>query len=261
MTATPTGTVNATQDGAVTILTLSYPERRNALSLPLRAALTDELSKAMDDERCRVIVLTGEGGHFCSGGDISSFDGVTPVAGRQRLQRLHPAVRMLIGGEKPVIAAVEGYAAGAGLSLAAACDIVVASQEAKFSCPFNKIGLFPDLGAAWTLPLRMGQGRARMMMMSGRTLDALEAERQGLVEQVCAPGTALAEAIELAKAIAETAPLTNGLLKAALSRGPGSLEAVLAAEADAQGLLYSTEDFQEGRLAFLEKRAPNFRGR
>jgi 2-(1,2-epoxy-1,2-dihydrophenyl)acetyl-CoA isomerase len=254
------GTVKTEQDGAVTILQLSFPERRNAVSLALRTALLQALQDAMIDEACRVVILTGEGPHFCSGGDISSFNGVTPASGRLRMQRIHQIVRLIARGEKPVIAAVEGYAVGAGLCLAAACDMVVAARDAKFSCTFNRIGLLPDLGAAWSLPLRMGYGRARMLMMSGRVLDGNEAERQGLVDMVSEPGKALSEALTLARDTARSAPLSNGLLKAMLSRGPVPLEEVLAAEADAQGILYGTEDFQEGCRAFFDKRAPVFEG-
>jgi len=261
MTTTTTGgTVKTGKAGPVTILTLCYPERRNALSLPLRAVLLEAMQAALADEDCRVVVITGEGAHFSSGGDISSFDGVTPVSGRLRMQRVQQIMRMIIRGEKPVIAAVEGHAAGAGLCLAAACDMVVASEEAKFSCTFNKIGLFPDLAGAWSLPLRMGLGRAKMLMMSGRVLDAATAEAQGLVDQVVPAGQALAQALELAQAVAKTAPLSNGLIKAVLARGPSSLEEVMAAEADAQGILYGSDDFEEGRHAFLEKRPSQFKG-
>lgn len=257
----PGGTVKVARDGAVTILTMSYPERRNALSLALRAVLMEAMRAAIDDPDCRAIVLTGEGPHFCSGGDITSFEGVTAASGRTRMQRLHPLVRMIVAGETPVIAAVEGAAAGAGLCIAAACDMVVAASDAKFSCTFNKIGLFPDFGAAWTLPARMGIGRAKMLMMAGRVLDAAAAERQGLVEMVVAPGASLAAAIELAQDVARTAPMSVGALKAVLARGPAPLDVVLGAEADIQGVLYATEDFQEGRAAFLEKRTPSFKGR
>jgi enoyl-CoA hydratase/carnithine racemase len=255
------GTVKVDRDGPVTILTLSYPERRNAFSLPLRAAFLPAMQGALDDEDCRTIVITGEGAHFCSGGDITSFEGVTPVAGRLRMQRVHQIVRLVMRSEKPVISAVEGHAAGAGLCIAAACDIVVAARDAKLSCTFNKIGLFPDYAGVWSIPLRMGIGKAKLLMMTGRMLDGETAERQGLVDVVAEPGQALAEAIKLGQEIARAAPLSNGLVKAVLARGPQPLEDLLAAEADAQGILYSSEDFQEGRRAFLEKRAPVFRGR
>ncbi|UOD50724.1 enoyl-CoA hydratase/isomerase family protein [Orrella daihaiensis] len=247
--------------GAVTILKLSYPEKRNALSMPLREKLGDALRECLNDEACRVIVLTGEGGHFSSGGDITGFDGVNSINGRTRMQKTHDMVRMIMNSEKPIIAAVEGHAAGAGMCVAADCDIVVASTEAKFTCSFNKIGLLPDLGGLWSIPARMGLGRAKMMMLTGRTLDATSAQAQGLVEQLCEPGQALQTAIALAQEIAQFAPLTHGLTKAALARGSMSVDALLALEVDLQGLMFGTEDFQEGRTAFLEKRKPAFKGK
>jgi enoyl-CoA hydratase/carnithine racemase len=249
------------RDGAVLVLTLNYPERRNALSLPLRAALIDALSAAMADSEVRAVVLTGAGGNFSSGGDISSMEGVTGVSGRERLQSVHRLIRLLVQGEKPVIAAVEGYAFGAGLSLAAACDIVVASREAKFACSFNKIGLMPDLGAGWTLPLRMGLGRAKHIMLRGQTFGTEEAERWGLAEVVCEPGQALAEALAIGHELAAVSPLSNGFTKALLSRMPRDLDEMLRAEADAQAVLFTSADFEEGRRAFLEKRKPGFSGR
>jgi 2-(1,2-epoxy-1,2-dihydrophenyl)acetyl-CoA isomerase len=255
----PGGGVRLSRQGAVAVLTLSYPARRNALSTGLREGLERALTQALGDDGVRVLVLTGEGGHFCSGGDISAFDGITPASGRRRMQRAHGVVRMLLRSEKPVIAAVEGHAAGAGLSVAAACDIVVASREARFSCTFNRIGLLPDLGALWTLPQRMGLGRAKFLIMTGRHLGAEEALQQGIAEMIAEPGQALAEAVAIAQDIAaNAAPLSNALVKATLARGPWPLEGLLDAEADAQGVLYGTQDFQEGRQAFMEKRKPVF---
>ena len=263
MSTTPAsgGTVLRERRGAITVLTLSYPQRRNALSLPLRDALADGLQEAMSDPDCRVVVLTGEGSHFCSGGDISSFEGVTPASGRVRLQRVHRVVRHIVRGEKPVIAAVEGHAAGAGMCIAADCDIVVAASDAKFSCTFNKIGLFPDLGGVWSIPQRMGLGRAKLMMMTGRVIDGTTAQTQGLVEEVCAPGQALATALKIAEEIAQVSPLSNGLVKAALARAPMPLEDLLAVETDSQSALFASEDFHEGRSAFMEKRKPVFKGK
>ena len=254
-------TVLVDKQDAVTILTLSYPEKRNALSMPLREMLGQALREALADEACRVIVLTGEGGHFSSGGDISGFDGVNSINGRKRMQKTHDMVRLIMNSEKPIIAAVEGHAAGAGMCVAADCDIVVASTEAKFTCSFNKIGLLPDLGGLWSIPARMGLGRAKLMMLTGRTLDAASAQAQGLVEELCEPGAALQTAIKLAQDVAKCAPLTHGLTKAALARGSMSVDELLALEVDLQGLLFGTEDFQEGRTAFLEKRKPEFRGK
>lgn len=259
---TSTGpTVLVDKHQAVTVLTLSYPEKRNALSMSLRQMLGQSLRDALNDDACRVIVLTGQGGHFSSGGDISGFEGVNAINGRQRMQKTHDMVRLIMNSEKPIIAAVEGHAAGAGMCVAADCDIVVASKEAKFTCSFNKIGLLPDLGGLWSIPARMGLGRAKLMMLTGRTLDATSAQAQGLVEELCEPGQALQTAIKLAQEIAQFAPLTHGLTKAALARGSMSVDELLTLEVDLQGLLFGTEDFQEGRTAFLEKRKPKFEGK
>ena len=249
------------RQGAVLILTMNYPERRNALSLPLRAALIEALTTAMGNAEVRALVITGAEGNFSSGGDISSMEGITGVGGRERLNSVHRLIRLLVAGEKPVIAAIEGYAFGAGISLAAACDIAVAARDAKFGCSFNRIGLMPDLGAAWTLPLRMGLGRAKYIMLRGQTFGAEEAERWGLVETVCDPGQALADAVTIARELAAVSPLSNGFTKALLSRMPRDLEEMLRAEADAQSVLFTSADFDEGRQAFLEKRKPVFQGR
>lgn len=248
-------------EGAVATLTFGNPARRNALSPELRDALHDALAAAMGDPAIRVVVLTGAAGVFCAGGDLASMAGLTPLAGRARLQRGHRLVRLLLTGEKPVLAAVEGLAMGAGLSLAAACDIVVSARDAQWSCAFNRVGLMPDLGAAVTLPARMGLGRARRVMLTSERFSAAQAEAWGLVEQVVDPGTAVATAGAIAAEIATRAPGALALTKAWLARLPLPLEAALAAEADAQALLFATADFAEGRAAFLDKRAPRFEGR
>ncbi len=243
-------------------LTLSYPRRRNALAPGLRMALIEHLENGLADPACRAIILTGEGGHFCAGGDISGMGQNTGLQGRARMMRVsHRMLRLLIEGETPVIAAVEGHAAGAGLSIASACDIVVASRAAVFTCSFNRIGLVPDLGAAWTLPRRIGLGPAKMMMFRGKPVDAEEAARLGLVDALAEPGAALAEARAIARDIAAAAPLSNGMAKQLIGRSSGPLSEFLKAEADAQGLLYQSEDFREGRDAFMSKRKPVFAGR
>ena len=260
-TAPEGGNVTVSQDGNVTVLKLNYPQKRNALSMALRGMLGEALRDALADEQCRAIVLTGEGDHFCSGGDISGFEGVNSVNGRHRMQKTHEMVKLIMKSEKPIIAAVEGHAAGAGMCVAADCDIVVASTDAKFTCSFNKIGLLPDLGGLWSIPQRIGLGRAKLLMMTGRMIDASTAQQYGLVEELCEPGQALATALKIAQEIALVAPLTVGYTKAALAHGPQSVEQLLTLETDLQGLLFGTEDFQEGRTAFMEKRKPQFKGR
>ncbi|MDB5511025.1 MAG: enoyl-CoA hydratase [Enterovirga sp.] len=256
------GTITRDTDGPVTVLTIRYPERRNALSMPIRAMLADSVAQAMNDAACRAIVLTGAGGQFCSGGDISGMDGLDAITSRGRLVEAHRLVRLLVEGEKPVIAAVEGHAAGAGLSLAAACDIVVAARDATFTCSFNRIGLVPDLGAAWLLPQRLGHMRARQIMLTGEPFGAAEAERWGFVAELTEPGAALTRAIAAARRIGDTAaPLSNAYTKRLLARQPASLAEILKAEEDAQSILFSSRDFDEGRSAFREKRKPGFEGR
>ncbi|WP_375458223.1 enoyl-CoA hydratase/isomerase family protein [uncultured Enterovirga sp.] len=251
-----------TDDGPVTTLSLNAVARRNALSLELRAALERTLRGAMADPDCRAIVLTGEGDHFCAGGDIVAMAGLDAISGRNRLTSAHDIVRLLVEGEKPVVAAIEGYAVGAGLSLAAACDIVVAGRSARFACSFNRLGLVPDFGIAFTLPMRVGMGRARRIMLAADTFDAEAAERWGLVDQVAEAGEARRVAVALASRIAaDAAPLSNAYAKRLLARMPGTLDDVLRAEADAQSILYASRDFAEGRAAFLGKRKPSFEGR
>lgn len=254
--------VLVSSDGGVTTLSLNAVARRNALSIPLRDALLAAMEAAMRDDACRALVLTGEGDHFCSGGDISGMDSANAINARSRFDSAHRMIQLMVEGPKPVIAAVEGYAVGAGLSLAIAADIVVASRSAKFSCSFNRVGLVPDLALAFTLPMRAGMGRARHIMLTGDMFDAETAAGWGLVEEVSEPGSALADAKALAGRIATTtAPLSNLYIKRMLARVPGSLADILRAEANSQGTLYTSRDHAEGRTAFLEKRKPRFEGR
>jgi len=247
--------------GAIRLIRLNYPARRNALSLDLRAALTAAVAAAMDDDGVRALVLTGSGGAFCAGGDISTMQNVAGVGGRQRLANLHRLVRLLAAGPKPVVAAVEGYAYGAGMSLALLCDQVVAAADAKFCCSFGKVGLMPDMAALWTVPQRVGAGWARRLLMLAEEIDGATAGRIGLADQVTGPGAALDAALQLAGRFADAAPLPQAFIKAALARGPQPLETLLAQEADGQALLFNSADFAEGRDAFLQKRRPVFTGR
>jgi enoyl-CoA hydratase/carnithine racemase len=262
MEASEAGTVRVEEEGPVRILTLSYPERRNALGRGVRDALVAALQEGMASDPTRVVVVTGEGTHFSSGGDISAMPRPSAEDGRALLLKLQEIVRLIVHGPKPVIAAVEGHAAGAGMSLAAACDVVVAARSARFACSFNRIGLVPDLGAAWSLPLRMGYGRARLAMLTGDGFDAETAERWGLVDVLAEPGAARADAVALATRMADdTGPLANRQAKSLLARAGASLDAIFEAEADAQFTLFSTADFAEGREAFMAKRKPAFQGR
>jgi enoyl-CoA hydratase/carnithine racemase len=248
-------------EGEIAIVTLNEPERRNALSIPLREKLAEVLDEALAGD-ARAIVLTGAGGNFCSGGDIRSFDPNAPLVDvRDRIGRLHRVVRLLLTGRKPVIAAVDGYAFGAGVSIALACDHVVAARDARFCASFNRVALMADLGLLYTLPLRVGMGKARELLMLGEIVEAEEALAIRLVDRLAEPGKVLAAAIERARLFAAAPPVALAMTKAALARMPATLETVLQMEVDAQSALFRTEDHAEGRAAFLEKRPPQFKGR
>jgi len=245
----------------VAIVTLNMPAKRNALSLDLREALFRALETLTADATCRAIVLTGAGGTFCAGGDLSSMPEGDPLGARTRMRGLHRTVRLIVAGPKPVIAAVEGYAYGAGMSLAAACDHVVAADNAKFCASFGKVGLVPDAGLLWSLPQRVGLGRAKELMILGEAIDGREAARIGLADRLAAPGAALSEALRRARLFAAAAPAATALTKSALARAPAALDAMLEIEIDAQSLLFGTEDHAEGKAAFFGKRSPVFKGR
>ncbi len=241
-------------------ITLSLPERRNALSLEMRAQLRERLESLAADASVRAIILTGADNCFCAGGDIKSMEGITVMGGRKRLEDMHRLARLITRMEKPIVAAVEGFAMGAGLSLAALCDIVVAAENSLWSCPFNQVGLIPDTGALWGLPQRMGVGRARRLMMLGKKLDGKTAIDEGLADILCESGAALDTAIETCHSLISKAPCALAMTKAILANFPQSLEQSLAAERECQALLFQSKDFAEGRAAFYEKRKPKFCG-
>ncbi|MCK8783608.1 enoyl-CoA hydratase-related protein [Roseomonas sp. NAR14] len=245
------------RQGAVLVLTMDYPARRNALAIPLRRALLDILERVEGDRSVRALVLTGAGGTFCSGGDISGMDVQDVLGGRERLRMAHQIIRLMVAGAKPFVAAVEGWCVGAGLSMACACDTIVASEEARFMAGFGKVGLMADLGLPHTLPLRIGQGRARQVLLYGESMGAAEAERVGLVDKVVLPGQALAIAIERAELLAAQPPAAIALTKQLLANG---LDAALEQERQYQTSLFLTADHAEGKAAFLGKRAPHFTG-
>ncbi|MDE1145133.1 MAG: enoyl-CoA hydratase-related protein [Azospirillaceae bacterium] len=259
----PTPVIESRQDGDVLILTLNAPDRRNAISLEMREALLDALRKASAAPDCRAIVLTGAQGNFSSGGEVKAANGVNPAPDPQRTRRniavLQDIVRLLVAGAKPTVAAVEGYAYGAGLSLAAACDYLVASETAKFCASFAKVGLIADAGLMWSLPQRLSPARARDMLLTGRPVEAAEAQAVGLTDQVVPAGEAVSAALAVARTLAQLAPLALASMKGVMSRG-GSLEQVLSAEADLQPMLTLSQDYAEGRTAFKERRPPQFRG-
>ncbi len=246
--------------GAVRVVTLDRPATRNAIDLRLRVVLAEVLEAAMADDSVRAIVLTGAGGTFCSGGDISTMRRQGADQTRPRAQAAQRVIRAIWDGPKPVIAAVEGYAVGAGAALAIACDRVVAAADSIFAVTFTGVGLAGDMGIFATLPARAGLAVARQLMLLPRRLPGTEARELGLVDSLAEPGEALARAIDDASAMAAGPPLALAGIKAMLAAWPADQRLVLEREVDLQARLFDTADFAEGTAAFRERRKPVFHG-
>lgn len=261
MSERPDDMVPLTRDGAVAVLTLSFPARRNAFGLQMRTQLRERLEAAMADAEVRAIVLTGAGGHFCAGGDISEMAPRSVLQNRLRWELVSSLIRLIAHGPKPVVAAVEGSAMGAGLSIASLADYVVTARDAKFGAAFAKMGLMPDMGALWSLQHRVGRAKAREILGLARVFDGAEAGRIGLANEVVEPGAALARAIAVAHDYALLPPMASALLKSALAQGTDSLDAAIRSEVEYQAMAMDSQDHAEAVRAFMEKRAPRFEGR
>jgi 2-(1,2-epoxy-1,2-dihydrophenyl)acetyl-CoA isomerase len=246
--------------GAVATIAMNRPEARNAIDLAMRNELNGALDEIEADRDARVVILTGAGGHFCAGGDVKTMSRRhTATEGRARLQVLNRFVIRLFNFPKPTIAMVDGVAVGAGCNLALACDLVVASDRARFGELFARLGLVPDAGGTWLLPRRVGLARAKELVFTADVLDAREAERIGLVNRVVPPPDLESETYALARRIAAGPPGALAAAKALLDRaGTLDLEAALDAEARAQGRMLASPEHREGLAAFFEKRAPRF---
>lgn len=255
-----------TKDSVAT-LTLNRPERLNALGGTLREDLTAGLTRAIDDPDVRVIVITGGGKGFCAGGDVKAMQDAN-VAGRTRplTERVAPSrdrtVLMMRDSPKPLIAAVNGAAAGAGMNLALACDIRLASSAAKFSQAFVRRGLHPDWGGTYFLPRVVGMAKACQMIFTGEIIGADEALRLGIVSAVYPPERLLSATYDLAAKIAQGPPIAIRLARRALYHNQeADLRSALEFETFAQNICQDTDDAREGIRAFVEKREPKFSGR
>ena len=253
--------VETQREGGVLTITLNRPDVLNAFDSAMHKAFKGALEEAGGAE-VRAVVLTGAGRGFCVGQDLKEFsDSTGDIAARLR-STYNPNVRILRGLEKPVIAAVNGPAAGAGLSLACACDVRLAASSATFVPAFVGIGLVPDTGATYFVERLLGYSRAFEWLCSGRPLSAADAHAWGLVAEVVADNRLPGRAAELAATLAALPTRAVGLTKRLLDRsGLASLDDQLELEADLQAEAAASQDFREGVAAFLEKREPRFSGR
>ncbi len=255
-------TVRLETDNGVATLTLDRPEKLNAMSDAMWNALHEHLGAIAGDESVRAVILTGAGRAFCSGGDIDNMAKSTIVTGRARSKNRHRVITALYSLEKPVVAAVRGPVYGIGNGLALACDLVIASDTAKFSMAFKKVGVVPDGGALFFLTQLLGIAKAKELVYTARPIAAQEARDLGLVMRVVPDDRLEAEARALAQELAASATYALALAKKMFhAMAVPSLEQLLEMETLASGIARLTHDHKEGVAAFKEKRPPRFLGK
>ena len=251
----------------IATITLSRPERLNALSPQMREELHDAITTSNDNDHVRVIVITGAGRGFCSGGDVKAMNernksGAGTALEDAMVPARDAAVLAMRDSRVPIIAAVNGAAAGAGMNIALACDIRIAADNAKFGQTFTRRGLHPDWGGTYFLPRLVGMAKACELIFTGKMIDAAEALRLGIVTEVTRLEDLMPTVRALAAEIAAGPPIAIRLARRAMYRNADSnLREALEYETFAQNLCRETEDSKEGVRAFVEKREPQFSGR
>ncbi len=240
-------------------IAINRPDKRNAVSPEARAELIETLGGALADSGVAAIILGSNEGHFCAGGDIDSMVDLDVAAARARMKENHRLVRLLAEAEKPLVAAVEGFAVGAGAGLALLCDTIMLAQSGAIGFPFFRVGLTPDYGILFTLARRVGSAKARQILLYAKMLKGQDAVDQGLADELVPDGEAETWALDRAKELAAMPPHAFALTKRHLAMQPATLEAALEMETMAQSLSFVGPELKEGRKAFQEKRKPEFR--
>jgi 2-(1,2-epoxy-1,2-dihydrophenyl)acetyl-CoA isomerase len=249
---------------ALATITLNRPDARNALDLTMRHELLAALDEVEAASDVRVVILTGAGGHFCAGGDVKTMRERrhTAAEGRARVESLNRLVLRLVDFPRPTIAMVDGFAVGAGCNLALGCDLIVASDRARFGEVFGKIGLVPDGGGTWLLSRLVGLSRAKELIFTADVIDAARAREIGLVNQVVPVADLERATRALGERIAAGPPAVLRMAKHLVNRASTSdLAGALDGEAWAQAIAITGEDHQEGLRAFFDKRPPRFTSR
>ncbi|MEM7374555.1 MAG: enoyl-CoA hydratase-related protein [Bacteroidota bacterium] len=252
------------QQQFIAILTLNRPKVFNSFDREMALSMQRHLDDCEANPKIRAILITGEGKAFSAGQDLQEVTDPERNLGFERILMEHynPIIQRIRRIEKPVIAAVNGVAAGAAANMALACDVVIASESASFLQAFSKIGLVPDSGGTYTLPRLIGFQKASALMMLGDKISAAEAERMGMVYKVFPAETFMEEAMKIASKLSKMPTKGLGLAKRALNQAmSNSLEEQLRLETNLQVQAGATEDYTEGVNAFLEKRAPDFQGK
>ena len=252
------------QAGAVATVTLNRPAKRNAINARMFFELEAAFDRLTADASVRAFVLTGAGGHFCSGVDVSALDEMPASAGamRERMAGIHRLLSKVFSCPKPGIAAVEGYAAGGGANLALACDLVVMADDARFTELFVRRGLVMDMSGSFTLPRSVGLHRAKELALLGDTIDAARAYEIGIANRVVPAAEVTAAAKEIAGRLAAGPPVALALMKRALNESfSRTFDQALEQEGADQGVVFGGSDAQEAIRAFFEKREPRFTGK